>query len=147
MSKDKNDKKSIEEYIIEAKKYFSKKNNTSYLDLLKMSKVDDLDNLFESIKSFVQDFGSHIKTAQIRNIYSKVQAAKKVTTLKLLRPKLAYIAARQTNTKAKALVLFCEQLIADVEKDNTEQLESFKMFFESLVAYHKYYENLKKEEK
>ncbi|WP_338790702.1 type III-A CRISPR-associated protein Csm2 [Bernardetia sp. MNP-M8] len=146
MGKTRNDeKKSIQDCVNEAKELFTKKEKTSCSDLLKMSQVDDLDNLFESIKSLVRKFGSSIKTAQIRNIYSKVQAAKTVTALKLLRPKLAYIAARQTNTEAKALVLFCEELIAQIAKDNNEQLESFKMFFESLVAYHKFYETLKEE--
>jgi CRISPR-associated protein Csm2 len=58
--------------------------------------------------------------------------------LKMLRPNLAYVAARQDkNVDGKKVIALIENLVRDVQ--TPEQLENFKTFMEALVAYHKYY--------
>ena len=124
----------------------------TYDYLLKLfDKGVPLDKVFDSIKDFVEkEFkkkkkeGKHeyediLTTTQLRNIYTKVVLTKEVSELKMLRPNLAYIAARQN--KAKNIIKFIDQLIQKV--NNEQQLKSFKKVMESFVAYHKFHHNSK----
>lgn len=106
-------------------------------DLLEMEKSSKLADLLDKIKSYVQTNSEAITTSQLRNIFAKVQRVENENSLQLLRPKLAYVAARQGKPEAKRMVEFFDFLISKVS--NKEQLKGFKTFFESVVAYHKYF--------
>jgi len=95
--------------------------------------------IIDDIKLFVEKKGKAITHSQLRNIYSKILALKDddITGLQLIRPKLAYVAARQKNKEAGVLVRFFDEMISEI--NNTDEFKSFKTFMESVVAYHKFY--------
>ena len=114
--------------------------NGTYDYLLKLFEENTpLNEVFNSIEKFVKNECKVIITTQLRNIYAKVVLAEKNSELKMLRPNLAYIAARQN--KAKNIIKFIDQLIQKV--NNEQQLKSFKKVMESFVAYHKFHHNSK----
>lgn len=81
----------------------------TYDSLLNLENDKDLDKTFDSISKFVKEKGSAITTTQLRNIYGKIVKAETFQSLKMIRPNLAYIAAREK--KAKNIVMFFEELI------------------------------------
>lgn len=108
-----------------------------YHELLNMSKTSSLDKILNKIEVFVQQEGSSLSTSQLRNIYDKSIKADSLNELKILRPNLAYIAGRSNNDREKSLLAFIDILIKDVKSE--EQVREFKIFFEAVVAYHKFY--------
>lgn len=107
----------------------------TYDSLLNLENDKDLDKTFDSISKFVKEKGSAITTTQLRNIYGKIVKAETFQSLKMIRPNLAYIAAREK--KAKNIVMFFEELIKGV--DSEIKLKSFKKTMEAVVAYHKFH--------
>jgi len=75
---------------------------------------------------------SVIKTSQLREIFKLVKKE-----IKIVRPLLIYTAARQNSKQAMGLVLFLKEIIEQIQTD--EQLANFQAYFESIVAFHKYY--------
>ncbi len=118
-----------------------------YLDLSSNDAKDNLDTIINEINSkFVKSYVFSISSSQLRNIYHKIINVKNETELKLLRPNLAYIAARQTGNSekkeyAKLAIQFIDELITKVNENN---LADFKKFMEIVVAYHKYHEEQSK---
>lgn len=100
-----------------------------------------LELLLDHLKTYIQAKGKSITTSQLRNIFSRVKPARTKQALQLIRPRLAYVAARQNDHQAKAIVEFLEDIIAQMKKD--EQADDFAAFFEAIVAYHKLYCNTK----
>lgn len=80
---------------------------------------------------------SYLSSTQLRNLYDKIKQCKKVTDATILHPKVVYMAARQTNNKAKYIVMKIAGFIKEIKTE--EQLKSFKKFMEAIVAYQKYY--------
>lgn len=130
------------------KKYFSK----TYDKLLLISTGDKeipLDDIFKDINAFVEkgflqkSLGNkkipYISTTQLRNVYAKMVPIKAVNDIKMLRPNLAYIAARQNTKEAKEIIDFLDGLIKEIK--DLVHLESFKKVMEAIVAYHKYHYN------
>jgi len=112
----------------------------TYPYLLRMNDKDiPAAQVIDSIKLFVEKTGRNITTSQLRNIYSKILRVKEdnLTALQLIRPKLAYVAARQQKNEARDLVIFFDEIIAGIK--TSSQAKSFKTFFESVMAYHKFY--------
>lgn len=117
-----------------------------------MQEIDfkDLDIIADNAaKSFVQK--DKIKTNQVRNVFGEIvkmrteySQNKKYEAIRramiLLKPKLAYAAARQKsmenfkNTFNKLI-----ELVENAE-DKNNAVERFFDFTEAIVAYHKYYE-------
>lgn len=97
-----------------------------------------------------------LKTHQLRNIYSSVDRLRSVYLSKrevtdemmdglyLLMPKLAYAAGRQPAVNATLFPLM-EKLIVAVGKsqDKEKAFRNFFAFMESVVGYHKYFENVR----
>jgi len=60
-----------------------------------------------------------------------VQNAKSIKDIKMLRPKLAYLAGRDNKTG-----FFMNELDKLIKRiSNEEELKSFKQFFEAIVCY------------
>lgn len=121
-------------------KYFSE----NFTELLNMSKTQNLDSILSAIEKFVCEEGKNLSTSQLRNIYDKAIKTENQNELKLIRPNLAYIAGRKENEKeenVKSLLAFFDLLIKEV--NSNEQINEFKTFFESVVAYHKFYSTKK----
>jgi CRISPR-associated protein Csm2 len=118
--------------------------STNYEELLKMSTTQNLDKVIESIEGFVLKYGVKVSTSQLRNVYDKVTKTKSLNELKLIRPQLAYIAGRATIDKEniKKFLAFIDSLIK--KADSEDKRKEFKTFFESVVAYHKFYSNQNK---
>jgi CRISPR type III-A-associated protein Csm2 len=85
----------------------------------------------------VESEGRGITTSQLRNIFSKVKSVEDDNKLQLMRPLLAYTAARQGTQQAKIIIALLDALIQDV--DDKDKLKSFKTFMESIVGFHKYH--------
>jgi len=115
------------------RQYFSQ----NFQELLNMSKTTQLDNILATIENFVSEEGRNLSTSQLRNIYDKATKAKTINELKLIRPNLAYIAGRSSNDKEKSLLAFIDSLIKTVNTE--EKAKEFKIFFEAVVAYHKFH--------
>jgi CRISPR-associated protein Csm2 len=127
-------KKTFGELGEDVREKFFKQN---FAELLNMSKTAQLDKILESIEKFVSEEGKNLSTSQLRNIYDKATKATTVNELKLIRPNLAYIAGRSANDREKSLLAFIDLLIKSVNSD--EKVKEFHTFFESVVAYHKFY--------
>jgi CRISPR type III-A-associated protein Csm2 len=72
-----------------------------------------------------------VTTSKIRNIFSAIQNAKTKRDLKMLRPKLAYLAGR--DNKTKSFMNDLDKLIKKIEND--DQVNNFKQFFEAIICY------------
>lgn len=110
-------------------------------DILNFRKTTQIDLLLTNLKAYVNEKGGSLTTSQLRNIFAKVKPIRSRQELQLVRPKLAYVAARQKSGPAEQVVNFLENLIQNVEGD--EQVKDFIAFFESVVAYHKFYHGKK----
>jgi CRISPR type III-A-associated protein Csm2 len=87
-----------------------------------------------------------ITAHQVRNIYSLVLDVKAslnpLKDLQLLRPKLAYIGARQKNIHGKVVVKVIDLIILsfDETKGNEKQkIDNLVYIMECIVAYQKFY--------
>lgn len=100
-----------------------------------------LEKLLDHLKHYVQDKCGSISTSQLRNIFSRVKPLRNKQSLQLIRPRLAYVAARQNTPDAREVVDFLESVIAQVNDD--KQVDDFTAFFEAIVAYHKFYHGKK----
>ena len=115
------------------KEYFSQ----TYVHLLNLfADGVPLDKVYDNIAVFIEKNHKMITTTQLRNIYSRVVDADSVQEVKMLRPNLVYIAARQ-GKDVEPIIDFFNQLIKGINDE--EQLKSFKKVMESVVAYHKFY--------
>jgi len=116
----------------------NRKFSVNLAEILKKEKKD-YNGYIQCVKKYVEDDARDISASQLRNIFTKVKKAKEATDLTVLRPKIAYISGRTDDKKEgmKRLLFLLDHLIKQIEKQ--EQTEEFKKFFESIIAYHKYY--------
>ena len=115
------------------KEYFSQ----TYVHLLNLfADGVPLDKVYDDIAKFIKENHTMITTTQLRNIYSRVVDADSVQEVKMLRPNLVDIAARQ-GKGVEPIIDFFNQLIKGINDE--EQLKSFKKVMEAVVAYHKFY--------
>jgi len=83
-----------------------------------------------------------VTSSQLRNVFSDIKGISDAHELKLKRPRLAYVIARQEgNARAQKLMLLLDDLIKKTETE--DDVKSFQHFLESIVAYHKYYEKVR----
>lgn len=121
-----------------AKEIFLNNSDESvYNDLLNLQKSQQIDKVFTHIEEFVKIYADSVTTSQLRNIYNEIVKIESIGDLKLIRPHLAYVAARQEKDKAKEFMAFIDLLIQKVNTD--DELHSFKKTMEAIVAYHKFY--------
>jgi len=102
-------------------------------------KVKSLNALIDKLENFVKGQANGITPSQLRNIYSVIKELEddKLGELIFLRPKLAYISARQQNRKALVMTDFISKLISKVSTQ--AEFKNFKTVMEAVVAYHKLY--------
>lgn len=123
-------------YLNVQRKEFKLNRVNYYSEILKLKDLDDPTNLIESIKAYMQIHGWGITSTQLRNIFELLKGCTEKKQFTLTKPRLAYIGARQSKRESKDLIELLSNLITDMKE---EQIGSFKMFIESLVAYHKYF--------
>jgi CRISPR-associated protein Csm2 len=104
---------------------------------LNIDKLTDeqYDKFCELCKDYVggKNFKKNVTTSKIRNIFSAIQSAKNVKEIKLLRPKLAYLAGRDPGTKSFMDDL--DNVIKSIKNEN--EVKNFKALFEAIVCYKK----------
>jgi len=112
--------------------------------------VATLMNWLDKLAKYMAEY---ITTHQLRNIFKKIldiereieqQGSNQLRVkLQLLRPKLAYVAARQNTEEAGNLIQFFNEMLKELGSKDSDQLKrqfgSFKDVFEAVVAFHKYH--------
>lgn len=98
----------------------------------------DYNGFLEKLKRYVKARARNITPHQLRNIFSRVKAAKAPGDLYRLRPQLAYVAGRAERDEMRELVVLLDDLIKKVDSPDT--LRNFRSFYEAIIAYHKYFE-------
>ena len=108
---------------------------------------DDLVNAAEELGESISDRNNGITTSQIRRVYSavkKIQMNIPVDTeferndLILLKPKLAYVAARAPDDRRASTKKLQDALTQAIDRvDTHEKFKNFVNFFEATLAYHK----------
>ena len=92
----------------------------------------------DSTKKLVGIYKNDISTSQLRNIFSRIKRIENYNELYSLRPKLAYVYGRaEKKDGMKKLIVLLDDQIQKV--DSKEKLKQFKSFFESIIAYHKFF--------
>lgn len=139
----------MSEHLNKAKGFFPDGNYEALLDLnlenvnndKAQEELQKLNHLIDLIQKFVEENGRNITTTQLRNIFAAIKEVPEEDRkrLSLLRPKIAYIAARQQRKEARIFT----DLIGDLMKkvQSPAQFKSLKTLLEAIVAYHKYYYN------
>jgi len=96
-----------------------------------------------AIKYFMKHNARDIKANQLRNIHARIRQASSVDQLPLLRVKLAYIKGKSHHRSAgyHSLLDLMDTMLEGITEP--QQLRELATFFESVLAYHKYYENEK----
>lgn len=126
--------------------------------LLEAASVDEIKVGVTTIENLVRS-NSKVTTHQIRNIFSLIQDLKdekdeedkkgnsenvRLKRLHQLRPKLAYIGARQKEVDGKVIIKVLDELIKSIDiKDGEDtiklKIKGLHYIMESIVAYHKFY--------
>ncbi|MCI4669969.1 MAG: type III-A CRISPR-associated protein Csm2 [Bacteroidia bacterium] len=120
-------------------------NNLLNLKLKEISgdpeKMKGMNALVTELENLVRHYAKSITTSQLRNIYSVIKEMQEdeMANLVLLRPKLAYISARQQKKEAQEFTQFISDLISRV--NSRDDFRNFKTVMEAIVAYHKLYNN------
>lgn len=105
-------------------------------DLLSLNDITKIKSIFSGLETFTKKMASGLTTSQLRNVYSKILEAETPVELQLMRPNLAYVAARNDKAEAKKVMAFIDYLIQKV--DSAEKQKYFNKVLEAIVAYHKY---------
>ena len=117
-----------------ASTYF--KNNKG--QLLNFKNANDLPSIIDHLKNYVQYGAKDLTTSQLRNIYGEIKKAKTVLEMQLLRPKMAYVVARQhEKSDARKVITLIDDVIKELKEE--PQVSNVQAFVEAIVAYHKFY--------
>jgi len=104
-----------------------------------LNKSRDENKFINTIKGFVDKNAKQISTSQLRNVFTKIKNLDENNFKELytLRPKLAYVSARNESIGMKKLIALLDYQIQKV--DDKDKFKLFLSFFESIIAYHKFY--------
>lgn len=108
-----------------------------HLDQILISQKESYNEYIDAIKKYVAGKYRGWSASQLRNVFTQVKTMKEYSELCLVRPKLAYASGRTDSSELKELLLLLDDVIKKV--NSNDQLREFKSFFESIIAYHKYY--------
>src|SRR5690606_16689690 len=114
-------------------------------DLLSLNDITKIKSIFFQLENFIKEVSTGLTTSQLRNVYGKILDAKDLLALQLIRPNLAYVAARNKDVKAKKVMAFIDFLIQKV--DEPKKHNSFNKVMEAMVAYHKFHYQSNEQEK
>jgi CRISPR-associated protein Csm2 len=89
------------------------------------------------LKDYVDKHVKGITSSQLRNVYALIREKTNPDSLPHIRPRLAYVAGRANNDELRTLIYLLDLL--SVRVDDKAKLKNFKSFFESVIAYHKYF--------
>lgn len=129
-----------------SKSLYNPKDNTfdegAAIELLQMN-----EHTVEAVKKFMERNARFVTANQLRNVYARIRAnegKQDESQLAMLRVQLAYIMGK-SDRRSKgyhALLKLLDEMVKEVTAQRAE-LKQLKQFFEAILAYHKYYENVK----
>ncbi|KGE86296.1 MAG: type III-A CRISPR-associated protein Csm2 [Phaeodactylibacter xiamenensis] len=105
------------------------------------------ENTVEAVKLFMERNARFVTANQLRNVYARIRAnegKQDESQLAMLRVQLAFIRGK-SDRRSKgfhALLKLLDEMVQEVTAQKAE-LKQLKQFFEAILAYHKYYENVK----
>lgn len=103
--------------------------------------ADEYDNYISMMKEYTQYlFKQNVTTSQIRKVYGEVMNSKSKMDLNKVRPKLAYIIGKNRGAKCeRGITSLLEILDVGIcNLKNEDNINDFKEFMETIVAYRKY---------
>lgn len=109
--------------------------------------LDMNDSTVETVKTFMERNARFVTANQLRNVYARIRAnegKQDESQLAMLRVQLAYIRGK-SDRRSKgfhALLKLLDDMVQKVTADK-KTIKQLKQFFEAVLAYHKYYENVK----
>lgn len=117
--------------------------------LFKTASTDDIKMGVEMIEKMVNNNKS-VTAHQIRNVFSLIKdlegetAEERLNDLHILRPRLAYIGARQKDNSGKIIIKVLDELIKSIDLKEgpanvLRKIEGLHYIMESIVAYHKFH--------
>ncbi len=134
----KHPKKRKEEITVDARNKRLVYQGENYYDkILEFRNPDVTENLIKCINNYMQEKGGSISSSQLRNIFNLLKKITSKEKLVLSKPKLIYIAGRQNDNNTKEFVILVDKLLSDITENS--QIEDFKLFLESIIAYHKFH--------
>lgn len=80
---------------------------------------------------------AHISSTQLRSLYDKIKQCKSLEQIKIMYPRVLYVAARQGKDKGKVIVIEIAKIIKRI--NSWDDFKAFKMFMEAVLSYQKYY--------
>lgn len=104
---------------------------TRIKDLLNIT-PENVDKVYDALQSFLEKNARGVTTTQLRNIYNDMEA-KLLKALQLMKPALAYTAARQDKLESVKLVFLLMELLEKAWSKDT-----FMTTMETIVSIHKY---------
>ena len=110
---------------------------TSINTLLKID-ATNIDQVHTSFRFFLTKNAQGITSTQLRNIFDQMKG-KSLQGLRLMKPALAYTAARQSKQESVKLVVLIMELLKRVNSS-----EHFLQVMEMIVSIHKYQETINK---
>jgi CRISPR-associated protein Csm2 len=108
-------------------------------ELLNIHNSSKLNEIFNALEQFVSNLANGLTPSQLRNVYGRIIKSRDLTELKLVRPNLVYVAARNNSKEGRKFMAFVDQLIQKVDNDNKRK--ALNKVLEAIVAYHKYAKN------
>lgn len=124
------------------------------LGITKLNFADEAEKAIKRLETQTKDndLGKSVTTSQIRNMLSKINELgeqarskseekltdKEISKLQYIKMRIAYDAGRDKKVEKFVKEAKILELISDI-KDSREKLDIFYSYFESLVAYHRFY--------
>jgi len=110
-------------------------NNIKGLVLSKF--LDDMESYIEKISFKDGKRIESITNGQVRVLYNLINQTESLQELQLVRPKIAFVAAKQNSETSKKIIKSLLNIISKTELE--EQHQSIKNFMASFLHYHKFY--------
>lgn len=105
-------------------------------------KSEELISFMTAFESFVKEDGKYISNGQVRVLFDLISKTGDINELQLVRPQIAFVAAKQITDKRKFLIEKFLLLIASANTKNHH--DNIKKFITSFLHYHKFYHSDKK---
>lgn len=108
-------------------------------DILNFENINDYSRqvkFMNEFEDYVKKQGRDITIGQLRVVYSLIKKAENAKELQLVRPQIAFVAGKQTDTFSKNII---DQILTLVSKANENNYKHIGKFIESFLHYHKFY--------
>lgn len=115
---------------------FFEKEKIKLSDLLIRQSKRNYKEIETRLKEFIHAFREGLSASQLRNVYEMVRNAKDEKEIQMIRPRLAFVIARQTKNNSRKVLWLLDELTQLV---TTSDIKNYQSLFEDILAYHEYY--------